>query len=162
MGVHPAWFSSPFLAKTMLLIVNTWLGFPYMMVLCMGLIKAIPSELYEASAIAGAGPLTNFFQITLPLIVKPITPLLIASFAFNFNNVMLIALLTGGRPDFLDTKVPAGTTDLLVSFTYRIAFEDSGANFGLAAAISTVLFLMVAVLSVINMRLTKVNAQEAR
>jgi len=161
-GLHPAWFSTPFLAKAMLLIVNTWLGFPYMMVVCMGLIKAIPADLYEASAIAGIGPLTNFFKITLPLIVKPITPLLIASFAFNFNNVMLIALLTGGRPDFLDTKVPAGTTDLLVSFTYRIAFEDSGANFGLAAAISTVLFLMVAVLSLINMRLTKVNAKEAR
>ncbi len=161
-GLHPAWFSTPFLAKVMLLIVNTWLGFPYMMVVCMGLIKAIPADLYEASAIAGIGPITNFFKITLPLIVKPITPLLIASFAFNFNNVMLIELLTGGRPDFLDTKVPAGTTDLLVSFTYRIAFEDSGANFGLAAAISTVLFLMVAVLSLINMRLTKVNAQEAR
>jgi maltose/maltodextrin transport system permease protein len=162
LGIHPSWFSTPFLAKCVLLIVNTWLGFPYMMVLCMGLIKAIPSDLYEASAIAGAGPLTNFFKITLPLIIKPIMPLLIASFAFNFNNVMLIALLTGGRPDFLDTKVPAGTTDLLVSFTYRIAFEDSGANFGLAAAISTVLFVMVAILSVINMRLTKVNAQEAR
>ncbi len=161
-GLHPSWFSTPFLAKSMLLIVNTWLGFPYMMVVCMGLIKAIPADLYEASAIAGSGPLTNFFKITLPLIIKPMTPLLIASFAFNFNNVMLIALLTGGRPDFLDTKVPAGTTDLLVSFTYRIAFEDSGANFGLAAAISTVLFIMVAILSLINMRLTKVNAQEAR
>ncbi len=161
-GIHPSWFSTPFLAKSMLLIVNTWLGFPYMMVISMGMIKAIPPGLYEASAIAGAGPLTNFFKITLPLIIKPIMPLLIASFAFNFNNVMLIALLTGGRPDFLDTKVPAGTTDLLVSFTYRIAFEDSGANFGLAAAISTVLFLMVTVLSLINMRLTKVNAQGAR
>jgi maltose/maltodextrin transport system permease protein len=161
-GLHLSWFSTPFLAKSMLLIVNTWLGFPYMMVVSMGLIKAIPTDLYEASAIAGAGPLTNFFRITLPLIVKPIMPLLIASFAFNFNNVMLIMLLTGGRPDFLDTKVPAGSTDLLVSFTYRIAFEDSGANFGLAAAISTVLFLMVMVLSLINMRLTKVNAQEAR
>jgi maltose/maltodextrin transport system permease protein len=161
-GLHPSWFSTPILAKSMLLIVNTWLGFPYMMVISMGMIKAIPSDLYEASAIAGSGPLSNFFKITLPLIIKPIMPLLIASFAFNFNNVMLIALLTGGRPDFLDTKVPAGTTDLLVSFTYRIAFEDSGANFGLAAAISTVLFLMVTVLSLINMRLTKVNAQEAR
>jgi maltose/maltodextrin transport system permease protein len=161
-GMQPSWFATPFLAKTMLLIVNTWLGFPYMMVVSMGLIKAIPSDLYEASAIAGAGPFTNFFKITLPLIAKPLMPLLISSFAFNFNNVMLIELLTGGRPDFLDTKVPAGTTDLLVSFTYRIAFEDSGANFGLAAAISTILFLMVAVLSLINMRLTKVNAQQAR
>ncbi|MBV8657128.1 MAG: maltose ABC transporter permease MalF [Burkholderiales bacterium] len=161
-GVRPAWFSDPLLAKVMLLIVNTWLGYPYMMVLCMGLIKAIPADLYEASAIAGAGPLTNFFRITLPLIARPIMPLLISSFAFNFNNFVLISLLTGGRPDFLDTKVPAGTTDLLVSYTYRIAFEDSGQNFGLAAAISTVIFVMVAVLSLINLRLTKVTQTETR
>ena len=85
-----------------------------------------------------------------------------SAFAFNFNNFVLIALLTNGRPDFLDTKVPAGTTDLLVSYTYRIAFQDSGQNFGLAAAISTVVFLMVAVLSIINLRLTKVNQVEVR
>jgi maltose/maltodextrin transport system permease protein len=160
--VRPAWFDDPFLAKTMLLIVNTWLGYPYMMVVCMGLIKAIPADLYEASAIAGAGPLTNFFRITLPLIAKPMLPLLISAFAFNFNNFVLIALLTNGGPDFLNTKVPAGTTDLLVSYTYRIAFGDSGQKFGLAAAISTVIFVMVAVLSLINLRLTKVNQQEAR
>ncbi|NWG74283.1 MAG: maltose ABC transporter permease MalF [Rubrivivax sp.] len=158
-GLKPAWFADPTLAKVMILIVNTWLGYPYIMVLCTGLIKAIPSDLYEASAIAGAGPLTNFFKITAPLIVKPLTPLLIASFAFNFNNFVLIALLTGGRPDFLNTKVPAGTTDILVSYTYRIAFQDSGQNFGLAAAISTVIFAMVALLSMANLRLTKVNAE---
>ncbi|WP_374353407.1 maltose ABC transporter permease MalF [Chitinimonas sp.] len=161
-GIRPAWFDDPFLAKSMLLIVNTWLGYPYMMVVCMGLIKAIPADLYEASAIVGAGPLTNFFKITLPLIAKPMLPLLISAFAFNFNNFVLIALLTDGRPDFLDTKVPAGTTDLLVSYTYRIAFRDSGQNFGLAAAISTVIFVMVAVLSLVNLRLTKVNQSEAR
>ncbi|MBF6723736.1 ABC transporter permease subunit, partial [Acinetobacter baumannii] len=129
-------FSDPFLAKMMILIVNTWLGYPYMMVVCMGLIKAIPADLYEASAVAGAGSLTNFFRITMPLVLKPLTPRLIAAFAFNFNNFVLINLLTNGRPDFLDTKIPAGTTDILVSYTYRIAFEDSGQNFGLAAAIS--------------------------
>jgi maltose/maltodextrin transport system permease protein len=161
-GIKPAWFSDPFLAKTMILIVNTWLGYPYIMVLCTGLIKAIPSDLYEASAIAGAGPLTNFFKITAPLIIKPLTPLLISSFAFNFNNFVLIALLTGGRPDFLNTRVPAGTTDILVSYTYRIAFQDSGQNFALAAAISTVIFLLVAALSLINLRLTKANVQEQR
>jgi maltose/maltodextrin transport system permease protein len=161
-GIKPAWFSDPFLAKVMLLIVNTWLGFPYMMVICMGLIKAIPADLYEASAVAGAGPLTNFTKITLPLIMKPLTPLLISSFAFNFNNFVLISLLTGGRPDFIDTSVPAGTTDLLVSYTYRIAFQDSGANYGLAAAISTVIFLMVAVVSLIQMRFTRIVADEPR
>jgi len=161
-GIKPAWFSDPFLAKTMLLIVNTWLGYPYMMVLCMGLLKAIPSDLYEASAVAGAGPLTNFFRITLPLVIKPLAPLMIASFAFNFNNFVLINLLTGGRPDFLDTQIPAGTTDILVSYTYRIAFEDSGQNFGLAAAISTVIFAMVALLSWINLRATRITKDEAR
>jgi maltose/maltodextrin transport system permease protein len=158
-GIRPAWFADPFLAKVMILIVNTWLGYPYIMVLCTGLIKAIPAELYEASAISGAGPLTNFFKITAPLIVVPLTPLLISSFAFNFNNFVLISLLTGGRPDFLNTRVPAGTTDILVSYTYRIAFQDSGQNFGLAAAISTVIFFLVALLSMANLRLAKVNAE---
>jgi maltose/maltodextrin transport system permease protein len=153
-GVKPQWFSDPFLAKTMLLIVNTWLGFPYMMVVCMGLIKSIPADLYEASAVAGAGPITNFVNITAPLIIKPLTPLLISSFAFNFNNFVLIALLTGGRPDYLDISVPAGTTDILVSYTMRMAFQDSGQQFGLASAISTVIFFIVAGITLLQMRFT--------
>jgi maltose/maltodextrin transport system permease protein len=154
-GIRPAWFADPWLAKTMLLIVNTWLGFPYFMILCTGLIKAIPADLYEASAIAGAKPLDNFFKITAPLILKPLTPLLIAAFAFNFNNFVLIALLTDGRPDFLNTKLPAGTTDILVSYTYRIAFTDAGQNFGLAAAISTIIFAMVAIMALLQLKATQ-------
>lgn len=157
-GIRPAWFADPLLAKAMILIVNTWLGYPYIMVLCSGLLKSIPADLYEASALAGASPWTNFSKITAPLIIKPLTPLLISVFAFNFNNLVLIQLLTKGRPDFLNTKVPAGTTDILVSYTYRIAFQDSGQNFGLAAAISTLIFFMVAALSLVNLRLARVNA----
>ncbi|MEN9629700.1 MAG: hypothetical protein RJA10_2927, partial [Pseudomonadota bacterium] len=85
-GIKPAWFADPFLAKTMLLIVNVWLGYPYIMILCSGLLKAIPADLYEASALAGASPATNFFKITAPLIIKPLAPLLVSAFAFNFNN----------------------------------------------------------------------------
>ncbi len=155
LGIRPAWFADPLLAKVMILIVNTWLGYPYIMILCSGLIKAIPADLYEASAIAGAKPLTNFFKITAPLIAKPLTPLLISAFAFNFNNFVLISLLTDGRPDFLNTKLPAGTTDILVSYTYRIAFTDSGQNFGLAAAISTLIFVMVAVMALAQLKITK-------
>ena len=154
-GIKPAWFADPTLAKAMILIVNTWLGYPYIMVLCTGLIKAIPADLYEASAIVGAKPLTNFFRITAPLIVKPLTPLLISAFAYNFNNFVLISLLTDGRPDVLNTKLPAGTTDILVSYTYRIAFTDAGANFGLAAAISTVIFFLVALMSMANLKFTQ-------
>ena len=154
-GIRPAWFADPLLAKTMLLIVNTWLGFPYFMILCTGLIKAIPADLYEASAIAGAKPLDNFFKITAPLILKPLTPLLISAFAFNFNNFVLISLLTGGLPDYLNTKLPAGTTDILVSYTYRIAFTDAGQNFGLAAAISTIVFVLVALMALLQLRATQ-------
>ncbi|MEP6504472.1 MAG: maltose ABC transporter permease MalF, partial [Betaproteobacteria bacterium] len=125
-GVRPGWFSDATLARSMVLIVNTWLGYPYMMILCMGLIKAIPDELYEASSLVGAGPLMNLWRITLPLIGRPMAPLLVASFATNFNNLTLVALLTNGAPDYLDTAVPVGATDLLASYTYRIAFQDSG------------------------------------
>lgn len=154
-GVRPAWFADPSLARTMLLIVNVWLGYPYIMILCTGLLKAIPADLYEASALAGAGPLTNFFKITAPLIIKPLSPLLVSAFAFNFNNFVLIALLTDGRPDYLSTKIPAGQTDILVSYTYRIAFRDSGTDFGLAAAISTLIFILVAGMSLLNLRLMR-------
>ncbi len=154
-GIRPAWFADPLLAKLMILIVNTWLGYPYIMILCSGLIKAIPADLYEASAIAGAKPLTNFFKITAPLVAKPLTPLLISAFAFNFNNFVLISLLTDGRPDYLNTKLPAGTTDILVSYTYRIAFTDSGQNFGLAAAISTLIFVMVAIMALVQLKITQ-------
>ncbi|MEO3715861.1 maltose ABC transporter permease MalF [Roseateles flavus] len=158
-GVKPAWFADPLLAKLMLLIVNIWLGYPYIMILCSGLLKAIPSDLYEASAIVGAGPWTNFWRITAPLIIKPLSPLLISAFAFNFNNFVLIALLTDGRPDFLSTKLPAGQTDILVSYTYRIAFRDSGSDFGLAAAISTLIFFLVAAMSLLNLRLMRKSQQ---
>lgn len=157
-GINPAWFSDPNMARSMLVIVNTWLGYPYMMILCMGLLKAIPDDLYEASAMDGAGPLQNFFRITLPLLLKPLTPLMIASFAFNFNNFVLIQLLTNGGPDRLGTTTPAGYTDLLVSYTYRIAFEGGGGqDFGLAAAIATLIFLLVGALAIVNLKATRMK-----
>ncbi|MGL5407488.1 MAG: maltose ABC transporter permease MalF, partial [Shewanella sp.] len=157
-GISPAWFSEPLLAKTMVLIVNTWLGFPYMMILCMGLLKAIPDDLYEASAIDGANFINNFTKITLPMMIKPLTPLLIASFAFNFNNFVMIQLLTQGGPNRIGTSEPAGYTDLLVSYTYRIAFEGGGGqDFGLASAIATLIFLLVGALALLNLRFTKLS-----
>lgn len=157
-GLKPAWFSDPTTARAMILIVNTWLGYPYMMILCMGLLKAIPDDLYEASAMDGATPLQNFFRITLPLLIKPLTPLMIASFAFNFNNFVLIQLLTNGGPDRIGTTTPAGYTDLLVSYTYRIAFEGGGGqDFGLAAAIATLIFLLVGLLAIVNLKATRMK-----
>lgn len=156
-----AWFNSPFWAKTMILIVNAWLGYPYMMILCMGLLKSIPDDLYEASAMDGASFVNNFFKITLPLLIKPLTPLLIASFAFNFNNFVLIMLLTNGAPDILDANPQAGETDLLVSYTYRIAFQGNGGqNYGLAAAIATLIFLLVGAIAVVQLWFTRRLAED--
>jgi maltose/maltodextrin transport system permease protein len=156
-GIRPDWFSDPSLARTMILIVNTWLGYPYMLLLCMGLLQAIPRDQYEASAIDGASPLDNLLRITLPQLIKPLMPLLIACFAFNFNNFVLITLLTRGGPDIIGATTPAGTTDLLVSYTYRIAFQDSGQDFALAAAIATMIFILVGAMALLNLKLSKVK-----
>lgn len=157
-GIRPQWFNDPFLAKSMLLIVNTWLGYPYVMILCMGLLKAIPQDLYEASAIDGASVFQNFRNITMPLLLKPLAPLMIASFAFNFNNFVVVDLLTKGAPDIIGTTTPAGHTDLLVNYTYRMAFDGSGTqDFGLAAAIATMIFLLVGGLALLNMKASQMK-----
>ena len=158
-GIRPEWMTDPFSAKSMLIIVNAWLGYPYMMIVCMGLLKAIPDDLYEASAIDGANPVQNLLFITLPNLIRPLTPILIASFAFNFNNFVLIDLLTAGGPMMAGTTMEAGNTDLLVNFTFRTAFV-AGQDFGLASAIATLIFVLVGLISWINLRATR-NSEES-
>ncbi len=149
-GIRPNWFTDPTLARTMIIIVNVWLGYPYMMLLSMGFLQGVPEDHKKAAALEGASSLRVFFTITLPQIIPPFLPLLLASFAFNFNNLVLILLLTTGGPDIPGTIIPAGQTDILASFTYRIAFDDSGTQFGLAGAITLLIFIVVAVLSYVN------------
>ena len=160
-GIAPKWFTDPWLARAMILIVNAWLGYPYMMIIASGMLQAVPDELYEATAIDGAGPWTNFWKVTLPQIFPPLFPLLIASFAFNFNNFSLIYLLTGGKPDIVGSATVAGTTDLLVSYTFRMAFKDSSARFGFASAVATLLFIVVAVLAWQQLRFSRRQAVPA-
>lgn len=150
-GVAPNWSTDPNLARTMILIVNTWLGYPYMMLLAMGFLQSVPEDQKQSAAIDGAGPVRSFLSITLPQILPPFVPLLISSFAFNFNNLVLIVLLTGGGPDRPGTLVPAGETDILGSFTYRIGFRDSGQQFGLAGAITLLIFVLVTVIAYANL-----------
>ncbi len=149
-GLNPAWFTDGTLARTMIVIVNTWLGYPYMMLLAMGFLQSVPQDHKKAAALEGASSLRVFFTITLPQIIPPFLPLLIASFAFNFNNLVLVLLLTRGLPDIPGTVIPAGETDILASFTYRLAFNDSAQQFGLAGAITLLIFLVVAVISYAN------------
>ena len=149
-GINPNWFSDGTLARIMVLIVNTWLGYPYMMLLAMGFLQAVPEDHKKAAALEGASAVRVFFTITLPQIIPPFLPLLIAAFAFNFNNLVLILLLTRGLPDIPGTVIPAGETDILASFTYRLAFDNAGQQFGLAGAITLLIFLVVAAVSYAN------------
>lgn len=151
-GIAPDWFTNPMLSRSMLLIVNTWLGFPYWMLLVAGFLQAVPRDHFKAAALENSGPVRNFFAITLPQIFPPMVPLLIANFAFNFNNIVLVLLLTRGGPDIPGTVIPAGSTDLLGSFTFRIAFQNSGQDFGLAGAISTLIFIITGIIAFANFR----------
>jgi maltose/maltodextrin transport system permease protein len=148
----PEWETNPWGARAMILLVNIWLGYPYMMLICTGMLQSIPSTIYEASAIDGSNAIVDLFEITLPLILPPLFPILISSFAFNFNNFNLVYLLTAGGPKMVGGGI-AGETDLLVTYTFNLAFRDSGTNYGLASAIATILFIMVGVLAWINLRI---------
>lgn len=152
-GLAPDWNTSPFMARGMVLLVNLWLGYPYMMLICTGMLQSIPSDIYEASAIDGSTARKDFTLITLPMILPPLLPLLIASFAFNFNNFNLIYLLTLGEPAMVGGGI-AGETDILVTYTFNLAFRDSGANYALASAIASILFVIVGTLAWLNLKLT--------
>jgi maltose/maltodextrin transport system permease protein len=157
-GFAPEWETNPWGARSMILLVNVWLGYPYMMLVCTGMLQSIPSGIYEASAIDGSNPVRDFFGITLPLVLPPLIPILVSSFAFNFNNFNLIYLLTAGGPKMPGGGI-AGETDLLVNYTFNIAFRDSGTNYGLASAIATLLFLIVGFLAWMNLKLSGENAK---
>ena len=158
-GIEPKWFTDGTLARTMLLIVNRWLGYPYMMLLAMGFLQSVPEDHKKAAALEGASALRVFFTITLPQIIPPFLPLMIATFAFNFNNMVLVFLLTRGLPDIPGTVIPAGKTDILASFTYRLAFDNAGQQFGLAGAITLLIFIVVAVISYANFVAMRRGAQ---
>ncbi|HEY0793738.1 MAG TPA: maltose ABC transporter permease MalF [Chthoniobacterales bacterium] len=154
----PEWETNPWGARAMILLVNVWLGYPYMMLICTGMLQAIPDTIYEASAIDGSNAIVDFFQLTMPLVLPPLFPILISSFAFNFNNFNLVYLLTAGGPKMVGGGI-AGETDLLVTYTFSLAFRDSGTNYGLASAIATLLFLIVGVLAWLNLRIGRRNVK---
>ena len=155
-GRQIAWFQDPTFARAAVILVNLWLGFPYFYLVCSGSLQAIPGELLEAAAIDGANPRQVFRRVTLPLLLQILSPLLIASFAFNFNNFNLIYLLTGGGPkQQLDGEI-AGATDILISYTYQIAFGSNIQDLGLASAISVIIFFIVAAISLYGVKRSKV------
>lgn len=155
-GVSPPWFSDGTMAKVALLLVQTWLGYPYMLLVCLGALQSIPSDLYEAAEIDGASGPQQFRRITLPLLLVAVAPLLIGSFAFNFNNFTIIELVTEGGPATPGAQTPAGQTDILISYTFRLAFAAGrGQDYALASAIALIIFAIIAVITIFNFRVSR-------
>lgn len=145
------------LARGALLLVQLWLGFPYMFLISTGALQSLPSDIKEAAVVDGANPFRMWMHVTGPLLLIATAPVLVASFAFNFNNFTLIYMLTKGGPSFGATE-PVGATDILISMVYRISGVGGGAaraDLGLAAALSIIIFIIVAVIAVLGFRQTR-------
>ena len=143
------WLTDPNMARFALIMVNIWLGFPYMMNICIGAINAIPTEYYEAADVDGASKLVQFFKITLPSIAQTAWPLIISSFAFNFNNFGSAYLITNGNPARTTTQF-AGYTDILASVNYKL-ITVSG-KYSTASAISILIFILLAAISFFQLK----------
>lgn len=156
------WLEDGFWAKIACLMVNLWLGFPYMFLVTTGVLQSIPESVYEAAKIDGANRWQRFRHITIPMVLNAITPLLIGSFAFNLGNFVGIYLLTGGGPTMPGATTPAGETDILISYTYRLAFEGAGGQlFGMASSIALFIFVIITFLTVLNFKLFNVNPKKS-
>ncbi|MGQ7785901.1 ABC transporter permease subunit [Nesterenkonia sp. K-15-9-6] len=154
-GAQIPWLTDALLAKVSILLVNLWLGFPYMFLVCTGALQAIPDDLTEAAQMDGARPFQAFRLIKLPLLLVSLAPLLISAFAFNFNNLTLVYMLTGGGPRNIDADINVGATDILITLVYKVAFVGADRDYGLASAFAILIFLLVGTVSVIAFRQTK-------
>ncbi len=154
-GANIPWLTDPWMAKLSILMVNLWLGFPYMFIVCTGALQSIPGDVLESARMDGASATRIQRSIVLPLLMISVAPLLVASFAFNFNNFTLIYLLTGGGPNFQGTPILVGHTDILISMVYSVAFESGLKQYGLASALSILIFIIVGAISWAGFRRTR-------
>jgi arabinogalactan oligomer/maltooligosaccharide transport system permease protein len=135
LGVEPiSWFARFSTAFTANVATNTWLGFPFMMVVTIGALAAIPRDLYEAAEVDGATPWQQFRHITLPLLRPTLLPAVSMGAVWTFNQFNVIFLVSGGEPD--------GGTEILVTEAYRWAFTRQ-AQYGYAAAYAVLIFAVL-------------------
>lgn len=156
LGMNILWLTDQrylsLLPRVVIILVNIWIGMPYTLLMCSGILMNIPSDYYEAARIDGAGPVRIFFAITLPYMLHITTPYLITQFVGNINNFNVIWLLTGGGPvDNVNYGggTQAQSTDLLVTWLYRLTV-DQNPKYNVASVIGIVIFVICAVLSLIT------------
>jgi ABC-type sugar transport system permease subunit len=141
-----AWFSHFASAFTANVVTNTWLGFPFMMIVALGALESIPRDLYEAAAVDGASAWARFVHITLPNLRPTLMPAVVLGSIWTFNMFNVIYLVSGGKP--------AGATDILVTQAYRWAFER-GQRFGMAAAYATIIFVILVAWTLLAQRISR-------
>jgi len=145
--IHVPWLFDANWARVSVVLVSVWLTVPYFFLVSLGALQSIPAELTEAARVDGGGGWAIFRRVTLPLLLVAVGPLLVASFAFNFNNFNNIYLLTGGGP-YTGSSSIAGSTDILISYTYKLAIASGkGNDYALASAVSIIIFFVVATIS---------------
>ena len=154
------WISSPIpfwqngtLAKVMVIVINIWVGIPYLMLITTGILMNIPEDLYESSKIDGANAFQQFCKITLPYMLFVTGPYLLTSFVGNINNFNVIYLLTQGGPARFDWGNPggyfAGDTTILITWLFGITSEGDEKAYNMAAVIGILIFVVVSVLSLV-------------
>ena len=146
----------PEAARIMVIVINIWVGIPYVMLMATGILMNIPTDLYESARIDGANGYQQFTKITLPYMLFVTGPYLLTSFVGNLNNFNVIYLLSGGGPVNLDMNIPSlqglvpGHTDLLITWLFKLSTgSGAGARYYLASALGILIFVVVAVLSLI-------------
>ncbi|GAB6109640.1 carbohydrate ABC transporter permease [Fusibacter bizertensis] len=136
--------TDPFYSRVVLILLQTWLGSSYIFLLSTGVLQAIPGDLYEAAQIDGASEWQKLKRITIPIVLFQTAPLLVGQYTFNFNNFSIIYLFNGGGP-FNPSKYGnlAGSTDLLISYIYKLTMENQYQSIGAAITIVISLGLMI-------------------
>lgn len=135
------------LARITIIVINCWVGVPYVMLITTGILMNIPADLYESARIDGANSWQMFRKITLPYMLFVTGPYLLTSFTGNLNNFNIIYLLSGGGPQSMSLAGSAGSTDLLVTWLYKMTVTDT--NYSMAAVIGIMVFFVTAVISLI-------------
>ncbi|WP_204254384.1 ABC transporter permease subunit [Mammaliicoccus sciuri] len=155
-GIAPAWLNDPFWAKVALILIQVWLGFPFVFALFTGVLQSISSDWYEAADMDGASSWQKFRNITFPHILFATAPLLIMQYAGNFNNFNLIYLFNKGGPPVSGQN--AGSTDILISWVYRLTFDMQ--NYNMAATISLIIGVFIAIIAFLQFRKTSTFKDE--
>ena len=135
-------------AKILLIVVNIWIGIPYLMLIATGILMNTPADLYESARIDGANAFQTYMKITLPYMLFVTGPYLLTSFTGNINNFNIIYLLSGGGPTYIGDS--AGQTDLLVTWLYKLSIDKQQFNMGAVIGIFT--FIVLAVVALVTYR----------